>query len=127
MGLLTDMLTEGLLCEMAEVGRIGKYIVYVWTRDGGEIPHFHVGDSATFPHCTQFSTAIKIEKAEYFAHGGKYTDKFNTKERKLLNAFLHKVVDGDSNWEFIRKAWNRGSSKHMVLPGTTMPDYTELK
>jgi hypothetical protein len=50
---LTEMVEESLneadmLCEMAEIGRVDDFIVYVWTRDGGEIPHFHVGDAGTF-------------------------------------------------------------------------------
>lgn len=124
---LENALTESeMLCEMAEVGRVGKYVVFVWSRDGGEIPHFHVGDASTYPRCTKFSAAIKIEVAEYFPHGGHYTDRFNSKETKALANFLKKEVDGDTNWEFIRKAWNRGTSNHKVAPSHPMPDYTKL-
>lgn len=123
---LPDMFNEALFCEMTEIGRIGQLVVYVWPHDGGEIPHFHIGDNNTFPHCTQFSTAIKIDKAEYFAHGGKYTDKLNSKQRKQLMTFLNSKsgIAGVTKWQILVEMWNSGDSKHKVYGSTPMPDYT---
>lgn len=127
--MVEDSLNEAdMLCEMAEIGKFGKLIIYVWTRDGGEIPHFHIGDAVSFPRCSHFSTAIKIESAEYFPHGGKYTHKLNSKQRKELMKFLNSTDEfGDTAWKLIKQMWNKGISSHKVKPTLPLPDYTKLK
>lgn len=129
--LLGNMISEALnedsiLCEMAEIGKVDKFIVFIWSRDGGEIPHFHVGDAATYPKCTQFSTAIKIETAEYFPHGGKYTDNLNSKQKKKLNNFLKEIDDDETNWKYLVRTWNKNNSNHKLNINTPQPDYITL-
>jgi hypothetical protein len=80
-----------------------------------------------FPHCKKFSTAVKIEVAEYFAHGNKSTDTFNSKQRMQLVMFLNsKTGIGVTKWQLVLEMWNSGESKHKVSPRQTMSDYTEL-
>ncbi|MBR1962255.1 MAG: hypothetical protein IKA26_04795, partial [Alistipes sp.] len=36
------------LLEMAKVGPLNdKLVIYIWTNDGGNIPHFHIVDKST--------------------------------------------------------------------------------
>lgn len=121
------------LNEMAEIGSFGKgkkldFVVFIWSRDPGYIPHFHIGDSETYPNCTKFQTCLKIESPEYFPHGGKYTDQLNTNQLDQLIEFL-KMEDeeGESNWKYLLKTWNKNTSKMKVILKQEMPDYTVLK
>lgn len=130
-GFEDDMMDH--LNEMAEIGSFGKgkkldFVVFIWSRDPGYIPHFHIGDSETYPNCTKFQTCLKIESPEYFPHGGKYTDQLNTNQLDQLIEFL-KMEDeeGESNWKYLLKTWNKNSSKMKVILKQEMPDYTVLK
>lgn len=123
------------LNEIAEIGYFGKgekldFVVFIWSRDPGYIPHFHIDDSETYPKCTKFQTCLKIESPEYFTHGGKYTDQLNTNQLDQLIEFL-KMEDeeGESNWKYLLKTWNKNSSKMemKVILKQEMPDYTVLK
>ena len=120
------------LNEMAEIGSFGKskqldFVVFIWSRDPEFIPHFHIGDSETYPKCTKFQTCLKIESPEYFPHGGKYTDRLNSNQLEQLIEFL-KIEDeeGESNWKFLLRTWNRNSSKMKVEINQEIPDYTLL-
>lgn len=120
-------LSEDLrLCEIGIVGIIGNLIVYVWPQYGGDIPIFFIGDALTFPDCTQFKTAIKIESAEYFTYSGQYTDKLNSEQREELMHFLNAKDDNYKNGDFLREIWNHGNSKQVSYP-QPIPDYTKLK
>lgn len=121
------------LNEMAEIGSFGKskkldFVVFIWSRDPGFIPHFHIGDSETYPKCTKFQTCLKIESPEYFPHGGKYTDRLNSNQLEQLIEFLKtEDEEGESNWKFLLRTWNRNSSKMKVEINQEIPDYTLLK
>ncbi|MBD5322144.1 MAG: hypothetical protein HDS01_05165 [Bacteroides sp.] len=133
--LLNDMLAESLdihnsnddrLFEMAKIGRFKNLYIYIWMNDGGNIPHFHISDSANYPQNSTVEIAVKILTPEYFPHGGKYTDKLNSREIKALIDFLKKSEDGESNWQYLIKTWNRNNSGAKIPPKTPMPDYTQL-
>lgn len=135
MGILTDMLKESFgihdmndnrLYEMAKIGRFKDLYIYIWMNDGGNVPHFHISDSANYPQNSTVEIAIKIEKAEYFPHGGKYTDKLNSKQKKELVKFFKESEDGESNWKYLLKTWNRNNSTMKLTLSTPMPDYTQL-
>lgn len=115
---------NNMLLEMAQIGTFGKYTIIVWTNDPGNIPHFHVIDSAT--RGNSFNTCIKIESAEYFHHEGK-EDTLNTKERKELLKFLNsKDKWGEQNWVVLLKEWERNNSKTSIDINLPIPDYTKL-
>lgn len=115
---------NNMLLEMAQIGTFGKYTIIVWTNDPGNVPHFHVVDSAT--RGNSFNTCIKIESAEYFHHEGK-EDTLNTKERKELLKFLNsKDKWGEQNWVVLLKEWERNNSKTSIDINLPIPDYTKL-
>lgn len=115
---------NNMLLEMAQIGTFGKYTIIVWTNDPGNIPHFHVVDSAT--RGNSFNTCIKIESPEYFHHEGK-EDTLNTKERKELLKFLNsKDKWGEQNWVVLLKEWERNNSKTSIDINLPIPDYTKL-
>lgn len=130
-GFEDDMMNH--LNEMAEIGSFGKgkklnFVVFIWSRNPGYIPHFHIGDSETYPTCKKFQTCLKIESPEYFPHGGKYTDKLNANQLNQLIEFLKEEdEEGESNWKYLLKTWNKNSSKMKVDLKQEMPDYTVLK
>lgn len=116
---------ETILNEMAQIGCIGPYQIYVRTNDAGQIPHFHVWDLST--NGQKFHTCIRIDKPEYFHHTGK-EGVLNSKSRKLLVSFLEgqDEFEDSTRWKVLVKEWNRNNSKVKIDPNTPMPDYTKL-
>ena len=92
----------------------------------GKIPHFHI-----FTKNHKFETCIKFEVAEYFHHGGKYNDEFNSKQMKIINKWLHSNVPHSrlSNWEFGALMWNQknGKSKTIYINSIEIPNYRYIK
>lgn len=133
--ILRDMFEESLnihdsndnrLYEMAKIGRFKNLYIYIWMNDGGNVPHFHISDSSNYPQNSNIEIAVKILSPEYFPHGGKYTDKLNSREIKALINFMNKSEDGENNWKYLVKTWNRNNSGAKIPPNTPMPDYTQL-
>lgn len=119
---------EHLLCEMARIGKMGSYDIWVWTDDPGKIPHFHMWDYST--KGKKFHACIRIDSAEYFFHTGK-EDVLNHKLKKELVAFLQSKSDdeddGDmTNWEVLLQEWNRNNSDVKVSRKQEMPNYMDL-
>ena len=119
---------EDMLFEMAAIGDLdGQHSVWIRSRDGGQIPHFHVVDSRTIGK--KFNSAIFITDNRYFTHG-QAKDVLSEKMRKKLMVFLRQAdEDGESNWEYLVKTWNKNNSSTKVPNETkrNMPDYTEIK
>lgn len=114
------------LCEMANCGETGNglYII-IFMNDGGWIPHFHVFNNQN-PQKRTFDACLKIETPEYFKHGN-HTDILNKKQMKSLVEFLHgKDEDGDDNWRYIIKTWNKNNSKYSIPLDIPIPDYMSL-
>lgn len=114
------------LCEMAKVGEFnkeGKFIVFIMTDDGGNIPHFHIWDYST--RGDKFSTCICITEPKYFHHPGKM-DILNSKQLKALVKLLKGPSINKrytSSWEYLVSMWNDNNSKIYVPEDIEMPDY----
>lgn len=118
-------LQSNMLLEMAKVGPLNdELVIYIWTNDGGNIPHFHIVDKATMGN--EFHTCVKIMSAEYFHHTGK-EDMLNSKQKKaLMKFFTMSDKWGDNYWDIVLQEWNRNSSKIEVDRNLPTPDYTKL-
>ena len=118
-------LQSKMLLEMAKVGPLNdELVIYIWTNDGGNIPHFHIVDKATMGN--EFHTCVKIMSAEYFHHTGK-EDVLNSKQKKtLMKFFTMSDKWGDNYWDIVLQEWNRNSSKIEVDRNLSTPDYTKL-
>ena len=118
-------LQSKMLLEMAKVGPLNdELVIYIWTNDGGNIPHFHIVDKATMGN--EFHTCVKIMSAEYFHHTGK-EDVLNSKQKKaLMKFFTMSDKWGDNYWDIVLQEWNRNSSKIEVDRNFPTPDYTKL-
>ena len=118
-------LQSKMLLEMAKVGPLNdELVIYIWTNDGGNIPHFHIVDKATMGN--EFHTCVKIMSAEYFHHTGK-EDVLNSKQKKtLMKFFTMSDKWGDNYWDIVLQEWNRNSSKIEVDRNLPTPDYTKL-
>ena len=82
---------------------IGECKVEVYNLEGS-IPHMHVFNSDK-----SFETCICIYSNNYFAHGGKYTSKFSSKQCKEFNEWMKqtniKSPMNTSNWETAVMLW----------------------
>lgn len=82
---------------------IGECIIDVYPNEG-TIPHFHI-----YNKDKSFQTCVRIYENLYFSHGGKYTDKFNTKRCKALNEYLKSPYEKSnvpmSVWDAIVFTW----------------------
>ena len=119
------------LYEMARIGYVDDYELYINTDDAGNIPHFHLRDADDWD---KFHTCICIEKPEYFIHGNKQ-DKCNSKLKKDISKFMYEFHSGYrmSNYEVIVNLWNQNNSKMNIQPrfdnsgNIIIPDYTQLR
>lgn len=114
------------LFEMARIGYIGDLEIYIRTDDPGNIPHFHIWDKETMGD--RFHGCIRIDKAEYFFHEGKYST-LNSKQRKELVKFLKSPyrTTGLTNWERLVLEWNDNNSEINLSDDYLMPDYFTLR
>lgn len=119
-------LNEANLGEMARVGFIEgnrKFEVYVWTDDGGNIPHVHVRSIDR-----SFETCVKLTKAEYFHHGN-YKGEFNSKEKKAFYKFMKAKSKNErysTNYEYACSMWNDNNSNISISENHKMPNYSQL-
>jgi len=115
-----------ILTEMAQIGYIGPYQIYIHTNDPGNTPHFHIWDLST--RGKNFHTCVRIDCPKYFHHTGKeYV--LNSKQRKELMSFLNNIDkdSGFTNWKWLILEWNRYNSNVRIDVNTSIPDYTQLK
>ena len=128
-----DWLNENeLLVEMARIGYADNLEIYVLTDDPGYIPHIHIRDRETKGKV--FDTCIKFDSANYFQHGH-HDDKLNSKQKKIINDFLHSSPSNglvSTNFEYAIILWNDNNSKQNVEikkdenGNVIIPDYTKL-
>lgn len=118
-------LHEQELNEMARVGKIDKYEIWIRTDDPGKIPHMHIWDFST--KGDKFHTCIRLDKPEYFHHTGK-EGSLNSKLKRELNDFLNSTNTrfNMTMWEYILKLWNENNSDVIIDEDQPMPDYTLL-
>ena len=124
--------------DMSRVGFITDfdYEVYIRTDDGGNIPHVHVWDRGT--KGKEFSTCIKLTTPEYFPHGGRYKDVFNSKQKRAFVEFMNKktpetrIDKPATNYQRCCSLWNQNNSNVNVEVqydennNPIIPDYTLL-
>ena len=113
--------------EMTRIGYVGKFEIIVYTDDPGNIPHVHVIDAST--RGQEFDSCVKLESAEYFPHGGKHTDKFNSKQRKDFNTFMSSKPGNNrykTYYEYACSMWNDNNSKYVIDESNAQPNYTNL-
>lgn len=120
----TETLIENeVLEEMATIGEY-KDCVYRIYGNEGNIPHFHILKNNKTIQC------VRIDKAEYFTHNGKYTYELNSGERKALIKFLnskHFNKYPETNWVYVVNQWNLENKNYPISDDLDMPDYTKLK
>lgn len=123
---IKDYAEARLLGEMARIGYLGSYEIYVRTDDPGKIPHMHIWDRGTKGQ--KFHTCIRLDKAEYFHHTGK-EDELNSAERKKLVEFLKSKHPKFkmTNWKYLLIQWNENNSDIYIDEKSKMPDYRKLK
>ena len=82
---------------------IGECKIEVYSSEGA-IPHMHV-----YNNDKSFETCICIYSNNYFAHGGKYSNKFTSKQCKEFNEWMKRIntkMPGNiTNWEAIAGFW----------------------
>lgn len=128
------LFSENVIKEAEVTRKEGRYVddkfgeckIEVYANEG-QIPHFHL-----FNLDKSFETCICIYSNNYFAHGGKYTNKLNKRQCKELNDWLKQpnIKAPLSNWEMIYAMWEAGNSEKCKFPEkrkvTIQPDYSEL-
>ena len=76
---------------------IGECKIEIYSSEGA-VPHMHVFNSDK-----SFEACICIYSNNYFAHGGKYTDKFSSKQCREFNEWMSKIntkIPGNiTNWQ----------------------------
>ena len=97
---------------------IGK--IYVYSNEGN-IPHFHINGKG-------WKSCIKIYEPKYFIHKDS-TQTFSSKQRKILNNYLHQKSDiySGTNWDYISYVWKLRVNPIINIPENPIqPDYTKL-
>ena len=117
---------DRFLTEMAKAGEFTTggicYEVEVYPNEG-PIPHFHLHSSSE--NNNKKDICIKFETPEYFSHGSYFVE-LNSRGRKdLVNFLLSEDEYGISNWEFLRRYWNRSFPDNKVV-SDKMPNYRLL-
>lgn len=93
--------------------------VFVYTREGENIPHFHIIRKGVKDCC------LKIKECDWFIHG-KNNNKITKKELELLHEWL--IKDDKKYWKKIISEWNKGKDEKMKIPNDTdIPEYSKLK
>lgn len=82
---------------------IGECKVEIYNGEG-QVPHMHI-----FNNDKTFETCICIYSNNYFAHGGKYTDKLSSKQCKEFNNWMQqrntKATMVATNWDIAAFLW----------------------
>ena len=95
--------------------------VFMHTREGNQIPHFHFRTSNRKEGCIQFNDN------RYFSHGS-HQAKLTKEEMKNLNDWLGEInkKTKKTNWESLYDKWNEAHNvKNFEYP--KMPDYSTIK
>ena len=116
---------EDILTEMARIGIIDDYELYVRSKDGGNVPHIHIWDAET--NGDKFHSCVRLDAPEYFHHTGK-EDVLNHKMKKELIDFFNAPYRkyNITNWQHAVDLWNDNTSDIIIPEGYEMPDYNKL-
>lgn len=106
---------------------IGQCKVEIYGSEGS-IPHMHI-----FNLDKSFDTCVCIYSNNYFSHGGKYRDKFTSRQCKEFNNWLKKANSNApmdaSNWQVAVILWETANpdckfdKRHKVK---TQPNYETM-
>lgn len=104
---------------------IGECVIDIYPNEG-PIPHFHI-----YNKDKSFNTCIRIYENMYFSHGGKYTDKFNSKQCKQLNEYLKQInpkisLRPTTIWESIVIEWENTSTYNYPYKVSSQPHYEDM-
>ena len=102
-----------------------KFIVFITSHGDINIPHIHIGDTRTFPECSEFHCIIALDKPHYI--DSTIHQSLNpTQLREFIRFISNKDEDGDSIWRYTLKTWNMNNSNNRLALNTEIPDYTHL-
>lgn len=104
---------------------IGECVIDIYPNED-PIPHFHI-----YNKDKSFNTCIRIYENMYFSHGGKYTDKFNSKQCKQLNDYLKQInpkisLRPTTIWESIVIEWENTSTYNYPYKVGSQPHYEDM-
>ena len=104
---------------------IGECVIDIYPNES-PVPHFHI-----YNKDKSFNTCIRIYENMYFSHGGKYTDKFNSKQCKQLNDYLKQInpkisLRPTTIWESIVIEWENTSSYNYPYKVSSQPHYEDM-
>lgn len=122
-----------------KVVTLGDMEVWLFPKDKGNLPHFHIKDSNS--HGKRLHTCIQLRKNNYFLHEGKMKIITDGHKRHLIDLWLsakpdrydlHKFLDNykgkvPNNWYMLCLMWNKTERQQYVdLEKVTKPDYTTI-
>lgn len=107
---------------------IGECKIEIYGPNEGSIPHMHV-----YNNDKSFEACVCIYTNTYFSHGGKYTDKFSSKQCKEFNEWMNqknnKFMGQITNWQVAAGLWE-ASNPECKFPENrkvrTQPHYENM-
>ena len=96
---------------------IGECKIEIYAGEG-TVPHMHI-----FNNDKSFETCICIYSNNYFAHGGKYSDKFSSKQCGEFNEWMGRINTKFriSNWQTVVGLWE------FLNPDCKFPENCKIK
>lgn len=98
---------------------IGECKVEIYPNEG-PVPHMHV-----YNNDKSFESCICVYSNNYFAHGGKYTSKFSSKQCREFNEWMKnqntKFPGNITNWQAVAFAWE------IANPDCKFPENRKVK
>lgn len=131
MNIKHDVENLSITSSIIDIFRIAQdptfYVVFIRRDERGLPPHIHIGDHISYPLCTQFHCIVKLTSPEYIFLKGECED---TLEEPQLRGFIRSLrssdEDGESNWRYALKSWNKSNHKVKIAIENSMPDYMDL-
>ena len=103
---------------------IGYYKIYVYSKEGKHIPHFHI-----ISESSKFECCVCIYSPNYFNHGNK-NGLLNTKQRKILNNWLsspNEKLNSATNWDIIALSFDNANETNFYNKETKQqPNYSNM-
>lgn len=107
---------------------IGECKIEIYGPNEGSVPHMHI-----YNKDKSFEVCVCIYSNNYFAHGGKYTNKFSAKQCKEFNEWMkkknNKFIGDVTNWGVAVGIWE-GSNPDCKFPENrkvrTQPHYEDM-
>lgn len=101
------------------------FIVFITSHGNINVPHLHIGDTHTFPECSEFHCIIALDKPRYI--DSVIRQSLNpTQLQEFIRFISNKDEDGDSIWRYTLKTWNMNNSNYRLAINTGIPNYSRL-